>query len=169
MRGRLRIGQHPLHLRVEHRRRAQLPALGQREQLVVRHRVPEEVAQPRRQLDVRDRCTWSDRSGSDRARCGTGSAARRASPGSRARCPARPTARRPSPARRTSSAPRLPRRVTGRRYARRASVRQDPVDARRRPSSDRRPGSSCGSASRPLDANGPTTVIEPIHLLTVSL
>ena len=41
-------------LRVEHRRRAQPAPLGQRQQLLVRHRVPEEVAQPRGQLDVRD-------------------------------------------------------------------------------------------------------------------
>ena len=50
----LRIGEHPLHLRVEHCRRAQLAPLGQRQQLLVRHRVPQEVTQPRRQLHVRD-------------------------------------------------------------------------------------------------------------------
>ena len=51
---RLRIGEHALNLGVEHRRRAQPPALGERQQFLVWHRVPQEVAQPRGQLHVRD-------------------------------------------------------------------------------------------------------------------
>ena len=46
------IGEQPLHLGVERRRRAELARLGQPEQLVVRHRAPQEITQPRRQLEI---------------------------------------------------------------------------------------------------------------------
>ena len=50
----LRIGEHPRQLRLEDLRRAQPAPFGQRQQLLVRHRVPQEVTQPRGQLDVRN-------------------------------------------------------------------------------------------------------------------
>ena len=50
----LRIGQHPRDLRVQHLRDAEPSAFGQRQELFVRHRVPQEITEPRGQLDVRD-------------------------------------------------------------------------------------------------------------------
>ena len=69
-RRRLRIGEHALDLRVEHRRQVQPIRLAEPQQLVVGHRAPEEVAQPRRQLDVRD--ARDGARPADRARCGRG-------------------------------------------------------------------------------------------------
>ena len=169
MRGRLRIGEHARHLRVEHLRRAQLAPLGQRQQLVVGHRVPQEVAQPRGQLDVRDP-VHRGRIGRVAIALDVKQEVRRDEHrlnrerdalldglpvGLRQRHELRQRGdfRAASPAAGTRGAPAST--GSGRR--------------RRRRSSDRRPGSSRGSASRPVDANGPTTVTEPIHLLTVSL
>ena len=74
---------------------------GQPQQFVIRHRTPEEVAQSRCQLDFGDRVdSWTGRSGSDRARPGTGSGAIPASPEWRAEFPARRTGPLPSPSRR---------------------------------------------------------------------
>ena len=50
-----RIGEHALHLPIEHRRILQLAVDRQLQQLVVRDRVPEEERQLRRQLEVADR------------------------------------------------------------------------------------------------------------------
>ncbi len=144
-------------------------ALGQRQQLLVRHRVPQEVAQPRGQLDVRDP-VHPGRVGRvrDRARCGTGNAARPASPGSRGRCPARRTARRPSPA-------------STNRFRAATSVRSPAGGTRGAPASrgsgPRRRIRCFGSQTRirlrlgfsPFEANGPMTVTEPIHLFSLSL
>ncbi len=47
------VGEHARDLRVEHGRRAELALLGQGDELLVRHGAPQEVAQPRRQLDIR--------------------------------------------------------------------------------------------------------------------
>ncbi len=44
-----RIGQHALHLLLEHARVAELAAFGKAEQLVVGHAAPEEERQPRRE------------------------------------------------------------------------------------------------------------------------
>ena len=51
----LRIGQHPPHLPLEHRRILQLALRRQRQQFVVRDAAPQEERQPRRQLEVADR------------------------------------------------------------------------------------------------------------------
>ena len=50
-----RVGQHPLHLRLEHARaRAACPLRPEPQQFVVRHRAPEEVAQPRGEFEIGD-------------------------------------------------------------------------------------------------------------------
>ena len=53
-RSRARVGQHPPHLPLEHRRLVQLAARRHVEQLVVRDAAPEEERQPRRQLEIAD-------------------------------------------------------------------------------------------------------------------
>ena len=51
--GRARVGEHPVDLRFEHRRFGELARLGQRQQRVVRHRAPEEIADARCELERR--------------------------------------------------------------------------------------------------------------------
>ena len=116
---------------------------------LVGHRVPEEVAQPRGQLDVRDPVHLArDRSGSRsrsmwNRKCGDTSIAwiARAMPCS-TDCPSA-FASATNFVSAATSAPRDRPPVRARAPAWRGSDRR-----RRRPSSDRRPGSSCGSASR---------------------
>ena len=103
----------------------------------------------------------SDRSDRDRARCGTGSAAKPASPESRVGCPARQLCLRPSPSatNRSSDATSVLRHrtaISAARQRRRRSCRR----TGRPPSSDRRSESSCGSAFSTFAGNGPTKMIE---------
>ena len=84
-RARLRIREHPLHLPLEHRRLAQLPASRPRQQLVVRDRAPQEERQPRRQLEVADTRPWPAPPAAA-PRCGTGTSGSRGSAAAPARC-----------------------------------------------------------------------------------
>ena len=68
----LRIGQHPPHLLLEHRRLVQLALRGEVEQLVVGNAAPEEERQPRRQLEIADAVHRAGRDARpDRARRGS--------------------------------------------------------------------------------------------------
>ena len=135
----------------------QAPPLGQRQQLVVRHRVPQEVAQPRGQLHVGDRDgPWSDRSASRsrsmwNRKCGETSMAWIASaiPCSVVWPSALASATNFLSAATSARVDRAPVGAARQR-------REDPVDAQRRRSSGRKSGSSCGWASLPSTANGPT-------------
>ena len=51
--GRARIGEHPIDLGFKHARVAQPAGFGERQQLLVRHRAPEEIADPRGELERR--------------------------------------------------------------------------------------------------------------------
>ena len=55
------VGEHPPHLRAEHRGLAQLASLGGRQQLIVGNAAPQKERQPRRELEVADAIRRSGR------------------------------------------------------------------------------------------------------------
>ena len=167
----LRIGEHPRDLRVEHLRDA--AAVGVRPATAAPRPASSSTGSNSASTPARrprSGAPWSGRSGRDRARCGTGNAARPASPGSRGRFPA-PT---DCPSPRASVDESL---QSGDFRA------ESPAGGRRdapasRGSGRRSAGSDVdGSQTRmrlrlgfsPFDANGPMTVTEPIHLFSLSL
>ena len=120
-----RVGQHPLHLRVEVL--AQLAALGEPEQLVVRHRGPEEIGEPRGQrVFVDERMTFRRTAPAPSPRRGTETAATPAPAPSPARC--RPRSVCPAACKSLSAMrdqPSTVRSSTGRRKALRRETAQN--------------------------------------------
>ena len=131
--GGARIGQHPPHLLLEHRRLGQLAALGQVEQALVGNAAPQEERQPRGDLESLRRYAEADAvRPADRDERAAGSPDRPACARARTGCRRRSCRRRAGRRRRTSSSvshvggrhrpaigePRDPRQDPGRRSAR---------------------------------------------------